>query len=180
MTTSAHFSRRRFLASACLVALAGPALAELPLDPWAPRKLTGDERSRLTAFRERLVMALRGAPVDIRFVRDHVRLRFQLADLFENDRGKLTERGLGTLTVLAEELVRLPSVRAEITGHLRSGKSSYESYIASRRNAVAVEAALLSRGIPQARLLATGLGEMFPIAGSPALNHRVEILIRPL
>jgi len=178
--TSALFSRRSFLASACIAALAGPAQAELPLDPWAPRKLTGDERARLMAFRERLGMAMRGAPADIRFVSDHVRLRFRLADLFANDRGKLTDRGLGTLTVLAEELHRERAVRAEITGHLHSGKSSYESYIASRRNAVAVEAALLSRGIPQPRLLATGLGEMFPIAGSPDLNHRVEILIRPL
>lgn len=180
MSTFAPLSRRSFFVAACLVPLACQALAEVPLDTWAPRDLTGDERATLSAFRERLAIALRGAPVDIRFVHDHVRLRFLESALIENDRGKLTETGLRAMTVLAEELHRLPTVRAEITGHLRSGRSSYESYIASRRIAVSVEAALLSRGLPQARLLATGLGEMFPISGKPALDRRIEILIRPL
>lgn len=180
MSMKTSFSRRSFFVAACLIPLACQASADVVLDPWAPRKLTGEERARLMAFRERLTMAMRSAPVDIRFVQDHVRLRFKEADLFANDRVKLTETGLSMLTVLAEEMHRLPSLRAEITGHQRSGHGSYESYISSRRNAVAVEAVLLSRKLPQTRLLATGLGEMFPIAGEPELDRRIEILIRPL
>ncbi|MCE6959565.1 OmpA family protein [Cereibacter sphaeroides] len=178
--TEATFSRRTLLvAGLCGLALPQAARAATS-DPWAPRRLAGWEIAPLVTLRDRLATTFRQEGIEVEFVKDNTRVRMPEGVLFADARGRLSERGVQILIVLAEELLRVPKVRAEIVGHFHAADSSWRSAIESGRRAFAVESALISRGVPRERLLATGLGDRFRILGHPELDRRIDVAIRPL
>ncbi|MGY6634664.1 MAG: OmpA family protein [Alkalilacustris sp.] len=172
-----------------VLALAGcAALAPLGAraNPWAPRRPTGEEMISLQSFHIRLRRRFRPqTPDQIVLFETHVRMRMGEDLLFRPRQADLHIEGVQRMTALAEEMVRQVDVRIEIVGHHHADGQRFQAHIVSSRRATNVQAVLLSRGIPQDRLLATGLGEAFPIAPNDsaagrAANRRVEFVVRPV
>jgi flagellar motor protein MotB len=179
-------ARRAFLLSGAAALAAAPSLAEgLPEDsPWRPREIDPSERARLAGLAEHLSIALSREPVLVEVLDDHVRLRIAGETLFDR-RDALTDYGVRLVTVVAEEMVRQKLVRLEIVAHRPKIEAAFRSWIESRRRAKAVLAALESRGIPDHRLLATGLGAAFPVSSdlmpsSTDGRDRVDLVFRPI
>lgn len=178
-------TRRRLLGittAAASLALAAGASAS----PWAPRELSPEEIGilRSFAFRLRRKFVDRGLG-DVEVFADHLRFRLGEDHLFRAGTAEPHAEGIAVLTELAGEMMRRPEVRIEIVGHHHSDGHSYRSFIISGRRATAVKGFLISRSVPRDRLLATGLGESFPIETNRtpegrAQNRRVEFLVRPM
>lgn len=176
-----RFSRRSFLA-ACLAATAMPALAD-GANRWAPRRLEVHELERLNAFLADIRHFIPEITRRSELVEDHVRVRLPEDQLFRSRTADLHQDGVRLLTLIAERMLAR-NLRMEAVGHHHSDGQSYRSFIISQRRAQAVTAAMQSRQVPPALLLATGLGENFPLqtnatpAGREA-NRRIELLFRP-
>ena len=164
------------------------ALALSPLDasanPWAPRKLAGWELSDLTAFSHKLVNQFPEIRDKTAIIDDHIRVRLEEDALYKPGTAELSVDGVRLLTLIAERM-KTSKIRMEAVGHHHSDGQSYRSFIISERRATAVVAAMASRKIEKERLLATGLGENFPIASNLTetgrrANRRTELLFRLL
>jgi outer membrane protein OmpA-like peptidoglycan-associated protein len=89
------------------------------------------------------------------------------------------------LRAVAANLLQYPQTRVEVIGHTDStGSAAYNADLSQRR-ASAVASVLIGAGVPAGRVIATGRGEMMPVATNlteqgRALNRRVELVIRPL
>jgi outer membrane protein OmpA-like peptidoglycan-associated protein len=81
---------------------------------------------------------------------------------------------------VAKALIAHPEVKVEISGHTDAdGKDSYNMKLSQQR-ANAVKNYLVKKGVPAARLVAKGYGELHPIADNKtpegkAKNRRVEL-----
>ncbi len=101
--------------------------------------------------------------------------------LFDTAQATLKPGAAGVIDRLATFLKRNDDTRVVIEGHTDSvGSDAYNSEL-SRRRAQAVADALVSQGIPSARMEILGRGEGFPVATNetPAgrqQNRRVEII----
>lgn len=174
---------RRFLLSGSLAALAlAPVVAQA--NPWVPRELAGWERADLAAFSLKLVNQFPEIREKTAIIDDHIRVRLEEDALFKPGTAELSVDGVRLLTLIAERM-KASKIRMEAVGHHHSDGQSYRSFIISERRATAVVAALQSRRIEQSRLLATGLGENFPIASNLTesgrrANRRIELLFRLL
>ena len=173
-------SRRLFLGLAA-AAIAPPALSSAS-NPWAPRDISARERVNLRTFMSGLQRDIPEVAGQTDILDDHVRLRLMEDSLFQTGTADLHPEGVRLLTLIAARMLRHP-VRMEAVAHHHSDGQSYRSFIISQRRAQAVRAAMLSRSIPDANLLATGLGENFPIAtnhtaSGRATNRRVDLLFR--
>ena len=108
-------------------------------------------------------------PQDVLFAVDSATLRPDLT------------RDLGTV---ASSLIRYPNSRIEVVGHTdNTGAAAYNQDLSQRR-AQSVAGVLQGNGVPGSRISAFGRGEDLPVATNltpqgQALNHRVEINIRP-
>lgn len=154
------------------------------INPWAPRHLDDDERAPMVSGFEALRLAVPDLAMDVALFNDHGRLRVLEALLFRDRTADLHLDGVRRLTRLAEAMLPRP-IRLEVVGHHHADGQSFRSFIISQRRAEAVVAALRSRSIPADRLLATGLGDAFPVSENDtpegrARNRRVELLIRTL
>lgn len=185
MTTRRSFIAGLMAASA-MAPVAASALTPLmpPHNPWAPRRLQGWEFSKLKAFEAKLSTQFPEIRGKLSVMADHLQLRLGEDSLFKPGTAELTVDGVRLLTLIAERM-KDSEIRAEAVGHHHSDGQSYKAFIISERRANAVIAALVSRMIEQHRLLATGLGENFPIARNDSetgrkQNRRVEILFRLL
>ena len=174
-------ARRAFLGLAA-ASLAAPALA-VTANPWVPRRLNVDELARLHAFLGDIRHFVPEASSRAQVVVDHARVRLAEQMLFRDRTADLNQDGVRLLTLIAEQMLRR-RLRMEAVGHHHSDGQSYRSFIISQRRAQAVTAAMESRRVPAHLLLATGLGENFPIATNAtqagrATNRRMELLFRP-
>lgn len=172
---------RRRMIGLMFAGLACPAAADVP-NPWAPRVLSGDEITALNTFIAALRLRVPEVMPATEVVRDHVRVRLSEDRLFRARTATLHENGVRLLTLLSDMILRHP-VRMEAVGHHHADGQSYRAFIISQRRADAVVSAMRSRRIPADLLLATGLGENFPLASNAtasgrAVNRRVELLFR--
>lgn len=174
---------RRNLLALMAALVAGGAVAQVE-SAWAPRRLNPSERDLMLSFLQRAKLRIPEISAQAEFIQDHVRIRIGEDRLFRPGTANLSVDGVRLLTLIAEVMTR-SAVRMEAVAHHHSDGQSYRSFIISQRRAQAVVAALQSRTIPPARLLATGLGENFPIATNMTeegkrQNRRVELVFRPL
>lgn len=101
---------------------------------------------------------------------------------FDFDRDELKPESKSSLLRLLEFLKENPSVRIQITGHTDNVGSATYNQSLSQRRAESVKQFLLSKGIPEARLLSEGKGDQEPLrpndtAENRALNRRITISI---
>lgn len=101
---------------------------------------------------------------------------------FDFDKDELRQESMSSLLRLLEFLKENPQVKILITGHTDNvGTATYNQSLSQRR-AESVRQFLLSKGIPEARLLSEGKGDQEPIrpndtAENRALNRRITISI---
>ncbi len=184
--------RRSFLTGLFVLALAPlPSVADdeitvkeldVPMNPWVGRDLTALERLKLGAFQKLLNDKLSGLPLYAELLDNHVRLRIPAAMLYKPGRDELTPEGVAILTLVAERMIKAKrNVRLEIVAHHDTRATDYEAAVFTKRRAVAVRAALESRGVEAYRLKATGAGRKFPyVEGKSLENQRIELIFRPL
>lgn len=104
--------------------------------------------------------------------------------LFETNSATLRPDLQRDLNAVATNLLNYPNSTIEIAGHTdNTGTAAFNQDLSQRRaNSVANQ--LRANGVPNARIVAFGRGEDFPIASNltpegRALNRRVDIIIRP-
>ena len=102
--------------------------------------------------------------------------------LFDVGRSELKAGSVRVIEQLASFLQEYPNRNVLIEGFTDSSGSDETNLALSQRRAAAVQAALVQRGIPAARVRTVGYGEAFPRAsnGTAAgrqLNRRVEVII---
>ncbi len=102
--------------------------------------------------------------------------------LFETGRSTLLDGSMRAILKLSEFLIDNPERAVLIEGHTDDVGSLTFNLDLSLRRAVAVEEALIERGVSSSRLLVKGYGEMYPVAtnsdeGGRQRNRRVEIII---
>ncbi len=101
---------------------------------------------------------------------------------FVFNKDQLTVPAQETLDEVARALVGQPSLNVQIVGHTDSvGSDAYNKRLSQRR-AESVRRYLVSKGVRDANLRATGAGESQPIAGNDteegrAQNRRVEFVV---
>jgi outer membrane protein OmpA-like peptidoglycan-associated protein len=106
-----------------------------------------------------------------------------LADvLFATGKADLNPGGLRKLDQLAQFLKEHADRRVEIDGYTDSVGTDAYNLDLSQRRALAVQSALVSRGIDVTRIAAQGYGKEYPVAsnaesGGRQLNRRVEVII---
>ena len=93
----------------------------------------------------------------------------------------LTEGSYAPLNAIAELLSQYPNVRYEVQGHTDSRGAEMHNLLLSAERAAVVKYYLISRGAPEASLVAVGYGKNIPIADNNtemgrALNRRVEFV----
>ena len=102
--------------------------------------------------------------------------------LFEFGKADLLSAASPRLDKLAAFLKQFPERRLLVEGYTDSiGSASYNLDL-SRRRAIAVQAALVQRGIAPDRILTQGYGKEYPVANNAtaegrAMNRRVEVII---
>lgn len=105
--------------------------------------------------------------------------------LFETNSATLRGDLQRDLNAVATNLLNYPNSTIEIAGHTdNTGPAAFNQTLSQQRaNSVANQ--LRANGVPNARIVAFGRGEDFPIASNltpegRALNRRVDIIIRPI
>jgi len=107
--------------------------------------------------------------------------RFDLYGLhFDSDKATIQPESKSLLDDIATALRNFPDWRLRIIGHTDSTDDAQHNLRLSLDRAIAVQAALVDRGIDLQRLATAGLGENRPIASNAtpdgrALNRRVEL-----
>lgn len=190
---------RRLLLTMGAAAVAAPAFARgvlthlgdgslaVPADPWAARTITPHERLKLKTAGARIMSKTgKRSWITNEMLENHYRIRIPVDRLFEPGKDHMTAKGVVVTTAISEGLVASRAVRMEIVCHAADIANSYGDYMRTERQANAIRAAMISRGIEAGRLKATGLGSRFPYidtwdaASAIRMNGRVEFLIRPL
>jgi hypothetical protein len=161
MITSGGRPNHRTLGLICSVALLSVANAPV-------RAQTAEEQEK--AFRrEAMEQALQ--------TKEH----FDLYGLhFDSDKATIQTESKPLLDEIATALKNFPDWRLRIVGHTDSSAGAEHNLHLSLERALAVEAALVERGVDSQRLAVAGLGESRPITSNAtpdgrALNRRVEL-----
>lgn len=102
--------------------------------------------------------------------------------LFDSGQSVLRSGALSHLVKLAAFLNQYPERTVMIEGHTDSVGSQSSNISLSQRRAEAVQGFLISQGIATSRMLASGKGENWPVAGNDSAsgrqqNRRVEVVI---
>lgn len=102
--------------------------------------------------------------------------------LFETGKSNLLSGSMRAIEKLAEFLIDNPDRMVLIEGHTDNVGSATFNLDLSLSRSLAVEEALVSKGIAKDRLLVKGYGEVYPVAtnddaGGRQRNRRVEIVI---
>ena len=101
---------------------------------------------------------------------------------FHTDSAEIKSESVAVLNATADTLMANPGVGVEIAGHTDSqGETDYNQGLSQQR-ADAVRNYLVSRGVDNSRLSASGYGESQPVADNGtsegrAKNRRVELRI---
>lgn len=99
---------------------------------------------------------------------------------FMSGRDELTPSSLMVLDEVAKQLVAVPELKIEISGHTDSKGTRIRNIRLSLSRAEAVRAYLVMQGVPAERLTARGYGPDKPVASNAgpngrAMNRRVEL-----
>lgn len=99
---------------------------------------------------------------------------------FDTGKASIRAESSAVLDQAAKMLLQLPSVQVEVGGHTDNVGSPAANLALSQQRAQSVRAALVERGVPQARITAKGYGDTVPVADNRseqgrAANRRVEI-----
>jgi outer membrane protein OmpA-like peptidoglycan-associated protein len=102
--------------------------------------------------------------------------------LFQTDRARLNQNGLGTLQKLADLLQQHGQRTVLIEGFTDSTGSAAHNQKLSERRAMSVRRSLQDMGISRDRIAIRGFGESYPVASNETaedrqLNRRVEIIL---
>jgi outer membrane protein OmpA-like peptidoglycan-associated protein len=102
--------------------------------------------------------------------------------LFATDRAELNANGMANVRKLAEIMMQNPDRTVMVEGFTDSTGSAAHNRDLSERRAASVAQALVSLGVPRARVGMRGYGEAFPVAPNDTaanrqLNRRVEIVL---
>jgi hypothetical protein len=161
MITSGGRPNIRALGFICGVALL--TLANAPA--WAQ---TAEEQER-SFRREAMEQALQ------------TKQQFDLYGLhFDSNKATIQPESKSLLDEIATALKNFPDWRLRIVGHTDASGNAEKNLHLSLERALAIEAALVERGIDSQRLIPAGLGESRPITSNAtpegrALNRRVEL-----
>lgn len=104
---------------------------------------------------------------------------------FDFDRADIKSAFTPSLDKLADVLSRYDRTLVSVVGHTDDRGSNEYNLGLSQRRAESVVAYLTSRGVPQGRLYAEGLGETQPRASNDSengrqRNRRVEVYVKPV
>jgi outer membrane protein OmpA-like peptidoglycan-associated protein len=99
---------------------------------------------------------------------------------FASGRDELTSSSLAVLDEVAKQLIAVPDLKIEISGHTDSKGTRIRNIRLSLSRAEAVRAYLVMQGVPAERLTARGYGPDKPVASNAgpngrAMNRRVEL-----
>lgn len=99
---------------------------------------------------------------------------------FDTGKASIRAESSPVLDQAAKMLLQLSSVQVEVGGHTDNVGSPAANLTLSQQRALSVRAALVERGVPQARITAKGYGATVPVADNRseqgrAANRRVEI-----
>lgn len=142
--------------------------------------MTAEQRAAQSAAR---VRALESQLRDIQAQQTERGLLVTLGDvLFAFNKAELSDQAAPRLDKLADFLRQFPDRKLIIEGYTDSvGRESYNQSLSERR-AMAVQRALVQRGVTPDRITARGYGKAYPVADNAsaegrAMNRRVEIVI---
>lgn len=158
-------------------------------DAEAAQRSAAQERAEAEAARQRAEQALRRAQElaaqvdDLQARLTNRGLVLTLGDvLFDTAQASLKPGGLSAVERLVAFLNDYPQRTVLVEGFTDEVGSEESNLRLSERRAVAVQAALLERGIPAERIRTRGYGEAFPVASNANAagrqqNRRVEVVI---
>lgn len=144
--------------------------------------LAEQERQRRDAELAAALESAKQRGAEIKEEGDQIKVTFRKVT-FDPNKTEIKPEFQSTLEEIATALAaRYPSATLKVQGHTDSvGPDTYNRQLSERR-AVAVKTFLLSKGLPNERILSEGRGEAEPVAENTsaegrALNRRVELLI---
>ena len=186
-STGVRRSQRRWLASACLAALAvAVPLAcqtqtSVPVAPSAPAA-GGEIIPSIFDPQARQIAAIPGAQVQRES--DRLLVFFSGDELFESGTATLAPAGTSRLHDFAEAVRSLPDVRLAIRGYTDAQGSESFNLTLSEDRADSVRRYLVGEGIEPGHISAAGFGPQFPVASNDTpegrrMNRRIEIELRP-
>lgn len=102
---------------------------------------------------------------------------------FTHPSSRINPLAMPYITRLAAVLLKDPGARLDIIVHYHYEGMNRKALAESEKRAVAIQGALLSRGVALSRVRAIGVGDQSPVAdnGSAAgrkMNRRIEFLVR--
>lgn len=115
-------------------------------------------------------------------VGEGIQVTFDSAILFGFDSAEIKPESRANLLKLAQSLQEYPNTDVMIIGHTdASGPEDYNQTLSERR-ADAARAVLVANNVAQSRVMASGKGELEPVASNETvegrrLNRRVEVAI---
>ncbi len=125
--------------------------------------------------------AARAQPFAVTLGKDRVELKGAI--VFAQGTATLSSVSQPLIDAIAAALKANPTVRVEVQSHTETGDD--DSQRLSERRAAVVQRALISAGVPAARVSAKGFGDKMPVASNGTAwgrsrNRRVEFALRPL
>lgn len=140
-------------------------------------------RHILSTEADRLSRNLEGSGAAVFYEPGHVLAMLPETMLFKHPSDAILPEAMGWIERVAAEMVRQKRVKLDILGHWHSDGRPSHALVQSERRAVAVQAALMSRGIALSRIVATGLGEAYPVARNDGpkgqrANRRIDLVFR--
>jgi outer membrane protein OmpA-like peptidoglycan-associated protein len=167
---------RSLVIAALLLFATGPAFAQTAPQNASPSDTDRAEQDLRSSLAPSGVTVERVAP-------DEIRLTMPSDITFDFDRAEVSAKFLPRLRDLARTLEAHPALSVGIVGHTDTiGSDAYNQTLSERR-ARSVSIALEEYAVPDDRIIASGMGELRPIASNAsedgrALNRRVEITLK--
>jgi len=122
--------------------------------------------------------AVHALPLD----EDKVRVRFPENIVFATGQVSISRAMYPLMDKLAEVFTKPEVIEIRIEGHTDDtptrGSRYPSNWELSAARAMSLFHALSSRGVPNGRMIAAGMGDKHPIPGEPAMSRRVEIVLK--
>ena len=138
---------------------------------------------RLSRQGDRLAWMLRNteAVVDTDDTRAFVSLPETL--LFAHPATDVAPAAMKWIDLLAQEMLRETGTWLEVIGHWHYEDQASEALTMSARRATSIQAGLMSRGVPIDRIVASGLGDAWPLTSNDnplgmRANRRIDLVFR--